>query len=29
MRKVFFGIPLREDGHVEDGPIRELDLEVI
>ncbi len=27
MCKVFLGVPLGEDGHVEDGPIRKLDLE--
>ncbi len=27
MCKVFLGVPLGEDGHVEDGPIGKLDLE--
>jgi hypothetical protein len=27
MRKVFLGIPSREDGHIEEGPIGKLDLE--
>jgi hypothetical protein len=29
MHKVFFGISLGEDGNVEDGPIRKLDLEAL
>jgi hypothetical protein len=27
MRKVLLGVSLGEDGHVEDGPIRKLDLQ--
>ena len=27
MRKVFLGVPLGEDGHVEDSPIGKLDLQ--
>ncbi len=27
MRKVFLGVPLGKDGHVEDGPIGKLDLQ--
>ncbi len=29
MRKVFLGVASGEDGHVEDGPIFKLDLQIV